>query len=132
MSTERDAVIRAIDSGNSKWMTAFRTSDPVLLASLFTFDGAILVDNGELINGHDAIRQRMGKFMEWMGPADMTIETIDVWIEDSLAYEAGRYEYRFTPKSEDSTGSFSGKYLVIWKQVDDQWLIYRDIGMEDK
>lgn len=113
-------------------MAAFKVSDAVLLASIFTTDGAILVDDGQVIKGHEAIKERMGSFMKWMGPAEMTIKTIDVWLEGDMAYEAGNYEYRFTPEYEEITQSLSGKYLVIWKKIGDNWYIYRDIGMEEQ
>ena len=72
----------------------------------------------------------MTETMERLGPTETTIETLNVWLEGDIAYETGKYTYRFKREGKDVTSS--GKYVVVWKRQDNGgWKILRDIGLPD-
>ncbi len=128
---ETAEVRSAIDAGNALWIEAFRNSDAELLASAFDENGAILSSSGDRVDGREAIRERMGVAMDRVGPAETTIETLNVWVEGDVAYETGMYSYTFRPGTDDERVA-AGRYVVVWKrQADGSWKIFRDIGLPD-
>ena len=128
---EMAEVRSAIEAGNARWIEAFRNSDAELLASVFDEHGAILSSSGDRIDGREAIREWMGAVMARFGPAETTIETLNVWVEGDLAYETGGYSYTFRPGTEEERVA-AGSYVVVWKrQADGSWKIFRDIGLPD-
>ncbi len=124
-----DEVKQAIQDGNAKWIAAYRTQDPAMLASLFTHDGAILASQGSVIQGPSRIEVAAQTWMKSMGPAEMTIQTTGVWLMGEIAYETGEFEYRFTPPGDKNPGKRGGCYVVVWKLEDGEWRIYRDLGL---
>ncbi len=126
------AKLRAhIDWSNSKWCEAHKISDPKLLASLFSDDGALLLGGGVLVQGHENIEKRIGRFMEKYGPFEMTITTATVWLVDSIGYEFGRYTRKSLSTAADvDTTTEHGQYFEMWKErPDGTWRIWRDAGI---
>lgn len=122
-------VQRAIDAGNAQWRAAFQTQDAELLANVFDADGALLRLNGDVARGRAAIRERMGGAMQRLGPADVDITTLNVWVLDDVAHEYGAYTY--TWQGEDGQPAHdTGHYLVVWKkQADGSYRIASDLGL---
>ena len=131
-SDDLATVQRAIDAGNAQWRTAFKTQDAELLANVFRPDGALLRLNGDVVRGREAIRERMGSAMQRLGPADVSITTLNVWVIDDLAHEYGAYTY--TWQDEDGQPEHdAGHYLVVWqKQVDGTYRIATDLGLPNE
>jgi uncharacterized protein (TIGR02246 family) len=120
---------KGIDAGNALWITAHKTVDSKLVASLFTSDGALLVRGGHYIRGLKAIEKAMGEYMTASGPIEMTITTLQVWVVDSTAYEYGKYTQKHLKPGSDST-TVTGHYFEIWQQQPDgTWKIFRDTGL---
>lgn len=123
---------KGIDAGNAQWIMAHKTSDARLLASLFTPDGALLVRGGQFIQRPGTIEKEMGDYMTKVGPVDMTITTLEVWVIDSTAYEYGKFTRRFLKSGSDTT-TFRGRYFEIWQQQPDGgWKIQRDVGLPNE
>lgn len=116
-----------IDEGNSKWIKAFKTSDPDLFASVFSEDGSILSSSGKITSGRENIKSVILEYMKKIGSCDMEIETLNIFPMDNLIYETGKYKYIFQDGTKDC-----GKYVVIWKEENDGNLtILKDIGLPD-
>ena len=45
----------------------------------------------------------------------------------NIAYESGTYEL----KTQDGRTADKGKYCVVWKKVNGQWMLHRDIWSTD-
>jgi ketosteroid isomerase-like protein len=120
-----------IDWSNNKWCEAHKSSDPKLLASLFTDDGGLLLANGQIVQGPLNVETRIGKFMQKYGPFEMTITTEAVWLIDSLGYELGQFTRKSLSTAADvDTTTEHGRYFEIWKErPDGTWRIWRDCGI---
>ena len=132
-SSVTDPEIRkAIDAGNAKYVEAFAKSDAGALAGLYDESGSRFSPNGVVVRGRPAIAESVAAFMKSVtGPIKVNIETQDLWLEDDLAYETGKYTYTFTPpgKTETQTG---GHYVTVWKrQADGGWRIMADMGVSN-
>jgi uncharacterized protein (TIGR02246 family) len=112
----------AIAAGDENFMAAFSRGDAAGLAALYTEDGQILPSNSDFVTGRQAIQAF------WQGAMDMGIKSVKleiVEVEDhgDTAIEVGKY----TLQGEAGQVLDTGKYIVIWKQVDGQWKLHRDI-----
>jgi uncharacterized protein (TIGR02246 family) len=125
----RTEVRTAIDKGNAEYISAFAKPDAAALASVYAPDGARLGRNGQYSLGHDAIAAEVRGFVERVGPVKVTLETTDVWIVDTLAYETGKWSYTFRAP-RDSTKTIGGRYVTVWKkQPNSSWRILADLGV---
>ena len=50
----------------------------------------------------------------------------EITIENETAYDYGYYEGKTLTKDKAEI-SWQGKYIIIWKKVDNTWKIYLDI-----
>jgi uncharacterized protein (TIGR02246 family) len=124
-----EEVQNAIDLGNEEYVVAMATADARAFAAIFDTDGSRLSGGGEVVRGRHAITNQMGEFFTRVGPISATLETADLWVVDSLAYETGIWSYTFTPPG-DTRRTIGGRYVTLWKQqVDDQWKIFVDLGV---
>jgi uncharacterized protein (TIGR02246 family) len=114
--------IAVLEAGAALFMEAFNTEDADTLAALFTEDGVMLPPNAPAIFGRDAIRASNREAFETVDHA-IELEDLEIKVEGDLGYKAGRYRVR----SEDNQLIDRGKYIEIWRKVDGQWKIHRDI-----
>lgn len=111
-----------IDSVNTKFSQQLRDGDSVALASNYWPDAELLLSNSESIKGKDIISAWAGSIN--MGIRDMTFITTDITGDTNFIIETGAYEMRDANK----TLIDRGKYVVVWKQQNGVWKLYRDIG----
>ncbi|NNE45521.1 MAG: SgcJ/EcaC family oxidoreductase [Rhodothermales bacterium] len=124
-----EEVQSAIDVGNEGYMAAMANADARAFAAIFDTDGSRLSGGGDVVRGRHAITNQMGEFFTRVGPISATLETADLWVVDSLAYETGIWSYTFTPPG-DTRRTIGGRYVTLWKrQVDDQWKIFAELGV---
>jgi uncharacterized protein (TIGR02246 family) len=105
-----------------RWMELFNGRDAEGLAAMYAEDAVMLPPNEPAIFGRDAIR---AGFRETFGSLDLKaeIEALEVVVDGDLAYVAGRYRMW----TGDGILVDRGKYVEIWRAIDGQWLIHRDI-----
>ena len=103
-------------------MEAFNNHDAATLAALYAQDAVLLPPNEPAVFGRDAIR---GAHQEVFAEGDfkIEIEPLETVIDDELAYVAGRYRMW----TDDGTLVDRGKYIEIWRPVNGEWMISRDI-----
>jgi ketosteroid isomerase-like protein len=107
---------------NGRFMALVGAGDASGLADLYTEDAGLYPPHRAMITGAGDI------VAFWQGAIDMglrgaRLETDEVDNEGDTAIETGRY--RLT--AADGSVADEGKYLVVWKRVDDAWFIHRDI-----
>ncbi len=94
-------------------------------ADLFTADGAMLTPHNPAMVGKDNIKNAMATILPYRYVTEGNIQTIDLYLFDNIAYETGKYKFKFQDASVDS-----GKFVVVWKKVGkDNWKLYRDINV---
>lgn len=118
-----DAVGMAVlEAGAALFMEAFNSEDADALAALFTEEGVMLPPNAPAIFGRDAIRAGNREAFAMVDHA-IELEDLEIKVEGDLGYKAGRYRVR----TKDDQLIDRGKYIEIWRKVDGQWKIHRDI-----
>jgi ketosteroid isomerase-like protein len=111
----------AVEASNTRFMESIRKGDSVGVAAAYTSDALIMPANSEAISGKDAA-PFWGSFIR-MGVKDAKLITEEVIGNAELLAETGKYEIYLA----DNKLADKGKYIVIWKQVDGSWKMYRDI-----
>ena len=123
------AVREAIDRGYADYVRAFAEADAAALAAVYDAQGARLNANGVVVQGRAAITEDVSRFLGRVGPVEVTIEIVDLWVTGDLAYETGTWSYSFTPAGEDER-TVGGRYVTVWKrQPDGDWKILADLGV---
>ncbi len=114
-----------IEKNIKAFSKAYMELDYEGLANLYAEDGKIFPNNSDIISGRPAIKRK------WILPEGMDIKyhkvtPSEIKIIDDYAYDYGYYEgASLNYKNEESP--FKGKYVIVWKKVDNDWKIYLDI-----
>jgi ketosteroid isomerase-like protein len=93
--------------------------DSGLAASSYTADAAVLPPGAPRMDGREAIKGFWQGAID-MGLTDVTIEPDEVEILGDVATDVGTIGARL------GDAALTGKYIVIWKNGPDGWLIHRD------
>jgi len=107
---------------NEQFMAFFASGNARGVSELYTEDGQVLPPNSEILEGREAIAQMWQGAID-AGVASVTLEITEVNEAEKFVYEVSRYQML----SADEQVIDYGKYIIIWKKVDDIWFIYRDI-----
>lgn len=112
-----------IDSINTKWVEELKKGDSASIASHYGPDAKILLPNGEPIQGKDILSTWGGIIRS--GLTDWKFATTDLEGNSDYLVETGTYEINDANKKLVDKGN----YLVIWKQQNGEWKLYRDVGV---
>lgn len=111
-----------IDSINAAFSAEVKRGDSVALAAHYSPDAELMLSNSESIKGKD-ILSAWGSMIR-MGVKDFRFTTTDITGNAGLLVETGTYEMN----GANNTLIDKGKYVVVWKQENGEWKLYRDIG----
>ena len=78
-----------------------------------------------------AIVRSAAASMGAMGGATLVLTTESVAANGSLAVERGTYKITLTPPGATAPITDTGKYLVHWHKVGDNWMMVDDIWNSD-
>ncbi|MEX2273373.1 MAG: DUF4440 domain-containing protein [Vicinamibacterales bacterium] len=113
----------AIEAANKRhFMDAAPKADAALVAAVYTDDAVAYPANSEPVKGRTAL-QALWKGAFDAGIAGFDLITHEVESFGDTAWETGAYAM----KLKDGTVVDRGKYVVIWKRVNGEWKIHRDI-----
>jgi uncharacterized protein (TIGR02246 family) len=111
-----------IEAANRTFMDAFARGDAAKLASLYTQDGKVLPPNGATITGPKDLEPF------WQSLMDAGIKRVQLEIDEVEACGDTAHEMsRATLFGADGQVLDRMKYLVVWKRVDGEWKLHRDI-----
>jgi len=110
-----------INEANQKFMAGVSSGDSVGVAALYHSQGSISPSNSDAVSGADKISSFFGGASR-AGFA-VKLQTSDVWGNADVVVEEGTFELT------DKNGGHldHGKYIVLWKEENGQWKLYRDI-----
>lgn len=111
-----------IIAANKVFLEAFNAHNGTAIGKLYTQNGRLLPVNSKVIEGQEAIGQFWNAVFD-MGIDNATLTTKHVESFENTAIEEGAYSLF----DSDNNKLDDGKYIIIWKKVDDQWRLDRDI-----
>jgi ketosteroid isomerase-like protein len=112
-----------INKVNRHFETAFANGDAASLANVvYNQNGQLLPTTVDIITGRPNIQAFWQSVFD-MGVTKANLDTVELDELGDTAIEVGKY---VLSGSEDQTIDH-GKYIVIWKKVDNQWHYHRDI-----
>jgi uncharacterized protein (TIGR02246 family) len=106
---------------NRAFEEATRKRDTAKMAGLYTADAIVMAPDAPFVKGRENIKQLWASAMQQIGLKDVRLNTLDLEVVGDTAYEVG--EAVLTLES----GGATAKYVVVWKKVDGQWRLHRDI-----
>ncbi len=112
-----------IEAVNAKWIDFFNKSDFAGVASLYTDDASAFPPGSGIVKGRVAIEVMWKGMAEQVGDPKLT--TLDV---KSLGPSAAREIGTFSLKTKGATPrEVTGKYVVVWEKVGNDWKLAADI-----
>lgn len=115
----------AVTAVNKELMEAFHTKTASWLAKLYAPDALLMPPGVETVSGEENICNFWQGVID-MGICDVYLETLTLDEAGSTLIEIGHYRLHNETAMVDR-----GKYLVVWKQVEGEWRLFRDIWNSD-
>src|SRR5205823_11485476 len=117
-----------IEAVNAKWIDFFNKGDFAGIASLYTEDAVAFPPGASMVKGRDAIGAMWKGLAEQV--SDPKVTTLDV---KSLGPSAAREIGIVSLKTKGPTPKeLTGKYVVVWEKVGDDWKLAADIWNDGK
>ena len=117
-----------IEMVNAKWIDFFNKGDFAGVASLYTDDATALPPGSAMVKGRAAIEALWRSMAEQV--SDPKLTTLDVKaLGPSAAREIGTFSLKTKgPRPQEVTG----KYLVVWEKIGNDWKLAADIWNDGK
>jgi ketosteroid isomerase-like protein len=103
------------------WQSALDAKDPGAMTAIYAEDGVLLPPNSEAISGRAAIQAFWAEAL--VSGINGVAKDTEVYAHRDLGYTVGTY----TATGASGATIDEGKYLIIWRNVDGEWKIHRDI-----
>lgn len=121
-SPDQPDIRSAIAAANSTFVERFEQGDAAGMANLYTEDGQMMPPNGDVIQGREALT------LFWQGLFDAGIAAVELEIVEAESFGTTASEVsRYTLFDANGEMLDRGKYIILWKLVDGEWMIHRDI-----
>ncbi len=116
------SVAEQIRNKNAEFVEAFRRKDGAAVAALYSNTARVMPPGAEMVEGKSKI-QAFWEGVFRAGITEAKLETLDVdLIGGYTAIETGKFVLYTNREIADR-----GKYLVVWRNEDGQWMLYRDV-----
>ena len=113
---------------NDEWVAAFNKGDSHAVAELYAEDAYVLPAGGEMVHGRQAIQAFWDTTIKQLGDARLTAVEVQPLGPDA-AREIGTFSFK--TKGNPSQDA-SGKYVVVWRKINNQWKLATDIWNMNK
>jgi len=129
----------AVDSGADEqairqqvdhWLQLVKAKDAAGIAQLYVEDGAVMPPNAPIGKGHAAIQQTWTSLMNTPG-FNLTFNPEQIVVSSSgdMALDRGTYQLTVAPAGKPQNDT--GKYVVVWRKVGNEWKAAADIFNSD-
>jgi len=132
-STEQSQIIKTktidlvqarkiIESKVKQFEVDVNNADSLAVANHYAKEGSF-----GSIKGKDKLISASGKMIKSMSSKNQKIRftTYTISSDDEYLFETGLFEF----VEKDNSVKSQGNYLLVWKQEEGEWKIYRDIGL---
>jgi uncharacterized protein (TIGR02246 family) len=109
----------------AKWAKAYNAGDAAGIAALYAEDASLLPPNSAPVEGRAKIEAFWAEAVAAGGSTELTIH--EVFSMGETAVEVGMY----SGTAADGSHSDHGHYMVVYKQVDGEWKMIRDMWNSD-
>ena len=117
-----------IEAVNAKWAEFFNKGDFAGVASLYTADATTFPQGSAMVQGGAAIGAMFKRMAERVGDPKLT--TLDVKsLGPNAAREIGTFSFKTKAPSPQEV---TGKYVVVWEKVRNDWKLASDIWNDGK
>jgi uncharacterized protein (TIGR02246 family) len=107
------------------WMQAIRARDLETILDLYADDATYMPPGKPKFSGKAALREVWASYLQREDFIATYTPTIHVSESGDMAYDVGHYQ--LSMKKDGQQTSFEGKYVVVWKRIDQQWKAVVDI-----
>lgn len=125
-AAEEQAIRGQID----RWLQLVKAKDAASIAQLYAEDGAVMPPNAPIGKGRAAIQQSWASMMATPG-FNLTFEPEQIMLSSSgdMALDRGTYHLTVAPSGAEQ--SDTGKYVVVWRKIGNEWKAAADIFNSD-
>jgi len=117
-----------IEAVNAKWVEFFNKEDFAGVASLYKEDAEAFPPGAGIVRGRDAIGAMWKGLAEQV--SDPKVTTLEVKsLGPSTAHEIGTVSLKTKGAAPQEV---TGKYVVVWEKVGDDWKLAADIWNDGK
>ena len=121
-----DSAKAAIAASNIAFGESWATGDSAKFANCYTSDGVMNPPNMPAMTGTAAITAFFNEGYKW-GIRNIALKTSEVFGGKDCVVETGTYELFM----ENNISGDKGKFIVMWKQENGNWKMYRDVWNSD-
>ena len=115
-------VSEAISKTNRRFEKAMSDASPEDVLAVYTSNGSIMPPNSPIITGGEQIKAFWKGGME-MGIANAELTTVELDDHGDTVNEVGKFKL----SAKDGSTIDTGKFIVIWKKENGEWLWHHDI-----
>jgi uncharacterized protein (TIGR02246 family) len=115
-----------IAANNRAFENAVETGNVDAITALLTPDAVALPPDGPVVTGRDSVSQLWASAIREHGMTSCRISTDTLDVVGGMASEIGHATMTMAPPGGKSETARI-KYLVVWKQLNGNWLLHRDI-----
>jgi uncharacterized protein (TIGR02246 family) len=122
---------QAIRGHVDHWHQLMKAKDAAGIAELYAEDGAVMPPNAQIGKGRAAIQQIWASMLGTPG-FDLAINPEQIVVSSSgdMALDRGTYSLKIAPQGTTQTDT--GKYVVVWRKIGNEWKAAADIFNSDR
>ncbi len=116
---------KEIEAANLAIVELVAKGDSVGLASAYTPDGSLMLNNIPSIKGKDKLINFWSGFTH--SGATIKLTTVEVWGDENFIAEEGLLEIN----TKEGAQIDKGKFICLWKKEGGKWKLHRDMSNSD-
>jgi uncharacterized protein (TIGR02246 family) len=114
-----------IEAANQKFGAAYAKGDAAAIARLYTPHASVFPPGSDIVTGRAGIEKMWAGVIQ-SGLKITSLKTVSVDQYGNAAREIGRFTAEATSPDKQATKT-DGKYVVIWKRINGNWMLDSDI-----
>ncbi|MEX0331007.1 MAG: DUF4440 domain-containing protein [Puniceicoccaceae bacterium] len=126
IAAEKDSdLFDTIYARKQLWAKFYNADDAASLTAMYTEDATVIAPNFPPDKGHAAIQAGLEAELA-LGDGTIQLKTLEVHrINKKTAWELGSYDLKIVLEEGEPIVDV-GHYVIIWKLIDDEWLLHMD------